>query len=116
MFDLEALRRFGANVEDGLNTCVNNEEFYLKMVRKAVADASFDRLEKAVEGKDLDEAFEAAHALKGALGNLAITPILEPVVEMTEHLRGREDMDYGPYLKTILDKKKELEEIVNADA
>ena len=37
-----------------------------------------------------------AHALKGVLGNLALTPIFKPVSEMTELLRTRTDTDYTP--------------------
>ena len=37
MLTIEALRGLGADVEDGVRRCVNNEAFYLKMVDKAVA-------------------------------------------------------------------------------
>ena len=79
MAKLEDLRSFGANVDEGLNRCVNNEEFYLKMVKKAADDTSYEDLAKAIKEKDLDQAFEIAHALKGVLSNLALTPMSEPV-------------------------------------
>ena len=42
----------------------------------------------------LDKAFELCHALKGVIGNLAITPLYEALSEMTEKLRSREEADY----------------------
>ena len=55
MLTIDALRAYGADVDDGLRRCMNNEGFYLKLVEKAAADPSFDRLKEAVEGGDLDQ-------------------------------------------------------------
>ena len=112
MLTIDALSSYGGNVEEGLTRCVNNEAFYLKLVGKTMDDPSFERLTKAIENKDLDDAFEAAHALKGALGNLALTPLCEPVNEMVELLRAKEDADYDLYIEEITNKKKALEELI----
>ena len=53
-------------------------------------------------------AFEAAHALKGVLGNLSLTSIYAPIVEITELPRNNTDMDYTSLLSNILEKKDEL--------
>ena len=37
---------------------------------------------------------EICHALKGVIGNLAITPLYEALSDMTEKLRSREEADY----------------------
>ena len=49
MLTIDALRAYGADVDDGLRRCMNNEGFYLKLVEKAAADPSVDRLKEAVE-------------------------------------------------------------------
>ena len=108
MITLEQLRAWGADTDEALPRCLNNEAFYLRLVGKAVAEPSFDRLREAVEAGDLDKAFEQAHALKGVTGNLALTPIDQPVREITEFLRARTDMDYRPLLSQILDRRAEL--------
>ncbi len=112
MAKLEDLRSYGANVEEGLNRCVNNEGFYLKMINKAVEDNSFEELYSAVNSKDLEKAFEIAHALKGVLANLALTPICEPVSEIVELLRNRTDTDYSEYLERIRAKREELQNLL----
>ena len=108
MITLEQLRAWGADTDEALPRCLNNEAFYLRLVGKAVAEPSFDRLREAVEAGDLDKAFEQAHALKGVTGNLALTPIDRPVREMTELLRARTDTDYRPLLSEIMDRRAEL--------
>lgn len=95
MFTIDILKEFGANTEEGLARCLNNEEFYLKMVDIGIADERFEIIKDALDKKDLDAAFEMAHALKGVLGNLSLTPIQTPMEEMTELLRARTDMDYS---------------------
>ena len=102
MITLDQLRAWGADIEDALPRCLNNEAFYLRLVGKAVQEPAFDRLREALEAGDLAGAFDQAHALKGVTGNLALTPIDKPVREITEHLRSRTEMDYQPLLSEIL--------------
>ena len=108
MLTIEKLRDYGANVDEGLSRCLGNEDFYLKMVNMALQEASFDKLTDAVAAGDKDAAFEAVHSLKGVLGNLALTPIYQPAVEMTELLRSRKDADYDTLLQTILAERDKL--------
>lgn len=103
MLTMDALRAYGANVDEGLARCINNEDFYLRMVNLALADANFDKLKAAMDAQDSPAAFEAAHALKGALGNVSLTPIFDPVCRLTELLRGKtEPVDGGALMDEIL--------------
>ena len=101
---LDDLVAFGANVDEGLGRCMNNEAFYLRMIETVKKEQGFDALKAALEVNDLEKAFEAAHALKGVLGNLALTPLFEPMSEMTELLRAKTQMDYSELLGTILQR------------
>ena len=102
MATIDALRELGADTADGLQRCMNNESFYLRMVDMGLKDANFEKLQKAVSEGDLKNAFEAAHALKGIMANLALTPIQKPVSEITELLRAGTQTDYGPLVGEIL--------------
>jgi HPt (histidine-containing phosphotransfer) domain-containing protein len=86
---LDALRAYGANTGEGLSRCMNNEPFYLRMVAMALADKNFDALTAAINAGNATAAFEAAHALKGSIGNVSLTPIYKPLCELTEQLRGK---------------------------
>lgn len=43
------------------------------------------------------------------MSNLSLTPICEPVEEITELLRNRTEMDYSELLQTILEQKAALD-------
>ena len=87
MLTMEALEAYGADIKTGLSRCMGMKDFYLRLVGMQLKDENFDKLTRALAEKNTREAFEAAHALKGAVGNLALTPLFNPVNEMTERLR-----------------------------
>ena len=91
MITVESLKAYGANTEEGLKRCMNMEPFYLKIVGMILADGNFAKLQAAMASGDAAGAFEAAHALKGAAGNAALTPIFEPASALSERLRGKAD-------------------------
>ena len=92
MLTVDALRAWGANVDEGLGRCFKKEDVYLKLVGMQLTDKNYDKLDAAVAAGDAKAAFEAAHGLKGAVGNLALTPIYTPISAITERLRGQSEM------------------------
>lgn len=108
---IDQLNAYGANTEDGLRRCMNNESFYLRLVKMLPGDPNFQKLGQAISDGDLEAAFYAAHALKGSTGNLALTPLYEPVVEITELLRTRTQTDYTALLETIRLRRDALERL-----
>ena len=108
MITLEALKDFGADTEKGLAMCMGNEALYLRLVGSVPGESRFDDLAKALEARDYDAAFDAAHALKGVLGNLSLTPLFDKASEITELLRSRTDMDYSSLLAQLTDSKEKL--------
>ena len=102
MITVEELRSAGADVETGLSRCVGNETLYLKLVNMGLGDTKFEELGAAVNAGDLEKAFELCHALKGVIGNLAITPLFDALSDMTEKLRVREQADYTSIYSEII--------------
>ena len=112
MLTIDALRDYGANVDEGLGRCFNNEAFYLRLVGMGLADANFDKLKAAMDAGDTTAAFEAAHALKGSIGNLSLTPIFEPISALTELLRGKSGpVDGGALLQQIMDQLEKARQL-----
>ena len=114
MLTIEALNEFGANTDEGLGRCFDNEEFYLKLVGSVPTEKSFDTLKEALDAGDKKAAFEAAHALKGVLANLSLTALVDPAVEITEGLRAEQDLDYNALMEKLLAKREELRKICEA--
>lgn len=111
MLNIDQLKAIGCDPEEGLARCFGNEALYLKLVKTIPAQENFERLHVSLENGDLDNAFEAAHALKGVLANLSLTSVLTPVEKITELLRERKECDYRELDALIEEKRLELQNI-----
>ena len=108
---IDSLRSFGADTDTGLSRCLGNADFYISLVEMAVNDPSFSQLAAAIAQNNLDNAFELAHALKGVYGNIALTPVYEPMCKLTELLRNRTEADYSELINRISVKLNELRQL-----
>lgn len=108
MITIDSLREFGANVDTGLERCLNNQEFYIKMVNLALSDTRFEDLKAVLDQKDYTKAFEMCHALKGTTGNVALDPMYDILCQMTELLRTQTDTDYSELYNQLIELKKKL--------
>ena len=107
---IDSLRKFGANVDEGLERCMGMEDFYLEMIELGLADERFEALGELLDSARYDEAFETVHALKGVIGNLALGPLYNTIFDMTEHLRVKEDMDYKALYERLMEQRKQIVE------
>ncbi len=108
MLTVEKLAAYGADTKTGMERCMGQEAFYIRLTGMVLQEANFDNLEAAIAAGNLEEAFSAAHALKGVTGNLALTPLYDPIQEITELLRAKTEMDYSALLEQIRSAKEEL--------
>ena len=107
MLTIDALKNFGADTETGLARCMGNEALYLRLAASVVNEKGFERLKEAIDKEDYNAAFDAAHALKGAVGNLSITPLYDRICEITELLREKKDADYAAMVSELYSLKNE---------
>ena len=63
------------------------EERVLRFVRKFPADGSYDALIAALKSNACQEAFRAAHTIKGVAQNLGFTALYEIAANVTDILR-----------------------------
>ena len=84
---LECLRDWGCDVDGALERMLGDEELYLECLSMLLEDEGFDALGAALEQGDAAAAFDCAHALKGVLANLGLTPLLDQVEKIVEPLR-----------------------------
>ena len=111
MLSVNDLTEYGADTASGLARCVNKEAMYLKLVGKVPSSPDFEALKKNISEKNYAQAFDHAHGLKGILANLSLTPLLDPVCEITELLRAGTDTDYAPLLEKIESERAKLEKL-----
>ena len=87
------LEETGADVETTLKRFMGKDELYLKFLAKFPADQNYAKLGTNLEAGAFEEAYKCAHALKGVVGNLGLTPIFEKVSTLVEELRNKADAD-----------------------
>ena len=75
----EVLHRFG-----------NNEAMLAKFLRKFLEDKTFLDLTQAVENKDWEITFRAAHTLKGLSGNFDFKELFELSSKIVERYRAQD--------------------------
>ncbi len=88
----EAYEKIGANYDDACARLMGGE-MLARFALKFLDDESMDRLEAAMAAGDAEEAFMAAHTLKGVSQNLGFDNLYEPAVVVTEALRGADAVD-----------------------
>lgn len=88
----ECYEKMGADY-DGLLSRLGSEALIKKFAVKFLNDTSFQDLKEALEAKDGERAFRAAHTLKGICLNLGFDNLYKPSEAITEKLRGGGDTD-----------------------
>lgn len=81
------LEEKGFDVDGTMKRFLNNENLYLKCLRKFLDESSYDKLKEAYEKGNCKEAFEGAHTMKGFVSNLGINEMYHLLIPMVEKLR-----------------------------
>ena len=105
---LADLDKFGANTGDGMARCLNKEAFYLRLVGMGLKDKHFDQLGEAIASGDRKVIFDEAHALKGNMANLALTPILTPIAAISDSIRDNTESDIPALYGEAMRLREEL--------
>lgn len=112
MLTKETLLEYGADYDAAMKLCMDNEAFYFKLIAKCVENERFASLGEHLRSNDLKGAFEDAHALKGAVGNLSLTPLYNAISDIVEPLRSGEQKDYGAQYEAIMTLREKLAALV----
>lgn len=78
----------GVDIERVMERFMGNEALYIKFLKRfAEEDKSFQKMQEHLRKEEYEEAFKAAHTLKGLLANLGLETIMHSVIPITEKLR-----------------------------
>lgn len=83
----EILGTLGVNIPETLSRMLDNEEFYFSVLKSFPEDGTFNSLKSAMEEERYEDAFKAAHTLKGLCANLGLGGIGDFATDLTEVLR-----------------------------
>ena len=88
----ECYEVFGGNYEEVLNR-LRADDRIMRFLKMALNDGSYQLLIDSIDTNNADEAFRAAHTLKGVCGNLSITKLGESSSALCEYLREKRVID-----------------------
>ena len=83
----ECYAAMGSDYDDVMGR-LRTERIVQKFVLKFVDDKSFELLQKSLEEQNYEEAFRAAHTIKGVCQNLSLTKLGASSSALSEALRG----------------------------
>jgi len=84
---IQELKSLGVNTDEGLQRLGGNFSLYERMLVKFKDMIKNSPVQMDFDCNDYSDIIEAAHTIKGASGNLAITPIYEFYSELMKLLR-----------------------------
>ena len=109
---IERLIRWGCDVPGALPRFISNRDFYCRMLALVPGEKSFEKLGTALAAEDIKGSFDAAHTLKGMLGNMGLTPLYDEVCAIVEPLRAGSLEGTRQHYDTLKQQKKKLENLL----
>lgn len=85
--DRASLMAAGMDVDGALERLLGNESLLDQLLDVFMSDQSFEKLERALDGGDVEGAAAAAHTLKGVAANLSMTRLQDVATRMLGDLR-----------------------------
>lgn len=106
----ECYESMGSDFEGVLGR-MGSEAMVKRFALKFLDDPSYENLVKAVEEQNAEDAFRAAHTLKGICLNLGLDRLYKVSALLTEKLRGRE---FDGYEEAYDEVQKEYRNTIDA--
>ena len=89
------------DIDGALQRFSRDESLYLTLLDDFVGDTTMDELEAAVKNRMWDDAFTAAHALKGLAGNMGFVPLFHSIGELVMLIRAGKVDEVDASFKTV---------------
>ncbi len=109
----ECYTALGGNYDDVIGR-LRSERLVQKFVLKFTDDGSYDLLISALENGNAEEAFRAAHTIKGMCQNLSFTKLANSASALTEALRGLDIKAADGLLEPVKEDYKKTVEAIRA--
>ena len=92
---VENLARCETDLEGAMRRFADDEELYITCLDAFLLDPTKDELDDAIQARLWDEAFTAAHALKGLAGNMGFIPLFHATGELVVLIRAGRISEIG---------------------
>ena len=106
----ECYAAMGGSYEDAIGR-LRSEKMVRKFALKFLKDTSYELLTRSLEEENYEEAFRAAHTIKGVCQNLSFTKLYASSNKLTEALRSGWSEEAGPLVEEV---KKDYQQTIGA--
>ena len=89
-----------------------DEKLYMALLNSFKDDPTMDELENAIARKEWNEAFTAAHALKGLAGNMGFVPLFHETGELVMFIRAGKISEIDISLKRVRNRYDDILNII----
>ena len=109
----ECYKKMDADYEDVFHR-LPRESMIRKFALMFLNDDSYPKLEQSLKEGNAQEAFRAAHTLKGVCQNLGFTNLYQPAYELTEVLRAGTLEGSGEWFSRVTEQYKITTDAIRA--
>ncbi len=102
------LENRGVDVKTALARFMGNVNIYKKFLLRFPADENFKKIKAAIDTRDKDAAFMAAHTVKGVAANLGLDPLSHKVEELVEIFRGVDKYPDDPKIEPLYEEAEKI--------
>lgn len=95
---------------DEIISRLKTDERVIKFAKLFARDESYSTLLRTMEEKNVDEAFRAAHTMKGVCQNMAFSKLYQSSYDMTEALRAK---DMGEAERLLVEVKENYARVMD---
>lgn len=109
------LTKAGINPNQGIARFNGNSEVYETMINKFPLDDHFPKMLQAIAQKDVNNAFQYAHAVKGMVGNLSMIDLYESIIPLVDELRTGRIENIEDYLPKVKENYQRVIDAIGMD-
>lgn len=100
------------DIQGAVRRFSGNEQLYVSCLRMFLDDPTVTQLNKAIDLKAWDDAFTAAHALKGLAGNMGFVPLMHSTGQLVIMIRGGRTKEIGEYMAQVNSNYRDITDAI----
>lgn len=94
----------GVDVESALNRFMGRDDLLLRFLKKFGEDPNYELFKESMAEKKYEDAFKAAHSLKGVCGNLSLMSLFQTISKEVEFLRNQQYEEAEKMLPQVVEE------------
>ena len=92
-----------------------DERLYVSCLKMFLEDPTMALLNESIESETWDDAFTAAHALKGLAGNMGFVPLMHSTGQLLVIIRGGQIKKIGEYIAQVNSNYRDIADAIRVN-